>query len=466
MNFSNHSKLRKLLSLLLVLALGTVLLTGCFGGKDEQDAPSAPETQPNININLDETEPSETEPQNTVTQPAEINENMATVLSQLTIRSSPSTDATVVGTLYAGDKVEVQRRELVVGTEWAYIISPDSGWICMDYVEMDFAPEEPAGSNETPAGATAPTEEETTDEPAGTAVNIKGVIITGLNIRKEPSTTADRVGNYNKGDVITILETKDGWGRTNKGWIKMDYVSTNAANNNTGTTDTPAATEPKDEPATNITSNGSTTVQFRGIVTASELNVRASASQSAEKVGEYEYGDRVEILEQDGNWGRTSKGWISLSYIYEDGTKGENQAEGVIIADNLNIRNGPGTGYPSVGSYNEGDEVTILEQFTYDGTTWGCTRTGWISMDYVDIDGTSDSDDNDDYDDTDEDTVTGYVTADGLRIRSGPGVDYATVGSLEYGDDVTITEQEEDENGVVWGKIKGGWISMDYVELD
>ena len=87
-------------------------------------------------------------------------------------------------------------------------------------------------------------------------------------------------------------------------------------------------------------------------------------------------------------------------------------------------------------------------------------------MDYVDIDGTSDSDNNDDYDDTDEDTVTGYVTADGLRIRSGPGVDYATVGSLEYGDDVTITEQEEDENGVVWGKIKGGWISMDYVELD
>ena len=459
MNFSNHKKLSKLLSLVLVLALSATVFSGCFGGKDEE---TQPETEPQININLDETKPSEEETQPVTTAPAEINENMATVLSQLTIRSSPSTDATVVGTLYAGDKVEVQRRETVVGTEWAYIISPDAGWICMDYVEMDFVPDEPADSTDTPAGATDPSEEETSDDSAGIEVNIKGVISTGLNIRKEPSTTADRVGSYNKGDVVTILETKDGWGRTNKGWIKMEYVTTSATGTgSTGTTDDDTDT---DEPTVTITSNGSTSVQFRGIVTAGELNIRASASQTAEKVGGYEYGDRVEILEQDGNWGRTEKGWISLSYIYEDGTKGDNQAEGVIITDGLNIRNGPGTGYPVIGSYNEGDEVSILEQFTYNGTTWGCTRTGWISMDYVDTDG--DYEDEDDNDDTDEDTVTGYVTADGLRIRSGPGVDYATVGSLEYGDDVTITEQEEDESGVVWGKIKSGWISMDYVELD
>lgn len=460
MNFSNRKKLSKLLSLALVLAMTATLFTGCFGGKDKE---TEPETEPNININLDDTQPSEEQTQPVATEPTEINENMATVLSQLTIRSSPSTDATVVGTLYAGDKVEVQRRETVVGTEWAYIISPDAGWICMDYVEMDFVPEEPVTNNtDTPAGATTPTEEETAEEPAGTAVNIKGVISTGLNIRKEPSTTADRVGNYNKGDVVTILETKDGWGRTNKGWIKMEYVTTSASSGN-ATNNNTTDTSKTEEPTVTITGNGSTSVQFRGIVTASELNVRASASQSAEKVGEFEYGDRVEILEQDGNWGRTSKGWISLSYIYEDGTKGTNQAEGVIIADNLNVRNGPGTGYPSVGSYNYGDEVTILEQFTYNGTTWGCTRTGWISMDYVDTDG-SYEDTNDDSDD--DDTVTGYITADGLRIRSGPGVDYATVGSLEYGDEVTITAQEEDDNGVIWGKIKGGWISMDYVELD
>ena len=84
-------------------------------------------------------------------------------------------------------------------------------------------------------------------------------------------------------------------------------------------------------------------------------------------------------------------------------------------------------------------------------------------MDYVDLDGVYEDEEDEDVDD---DTVTGYIIADGLRIRSGPGTDYATVGSLEYGDGVTITDQVEDGNGVTWGKISKGWVSMDYVELD
>lgn len=462
MNFSNTKKLRKILSLILVLALTAAMFTGCFGGKDKSEP-----TEPSININLDEpTAAPETQTQPTVTEPTEINENMATVLSQLTIRSSPNTDATVVGTLYAGDKVEVVRREAVLGTEWGYIISPNLGWICMDYVEMDFAPEVPTTNNtETPAGATTPTEDKD-DEPAATT-NIKGVITgNGLNIRSEASTSSDIKGTYNKGDFVTILEIKDGWGRTNKGWIKMDYVNTNANNTNTNTNQNQNKDDNKDNNKTdttvNITSNGSTTVQFRGIVTAGELNIRASASQNADRVGGYEYGDRVEILEQDGNWGRTSKGWISLSYVYKDGTSSGNTATGYITADDLNIRSGPGKDYGIIGSYDEGDVVTILAQFTYGGTKWGCTKTGWISMDYVELD---DVDEDDRDTDADDDSMTGYVTGDGVRIRKGPGTDYAVVGSLDYGDDVTITDQVEDGNGITWGKITGGWISMDYVNL-
>ena len=37
------------------------------------------------------------------------------------------------------------------------------------------------------------------------------------------------VGSYQKGDVVTILETTSvgttQWGRTNLGWISMDYVN-------------------------------------------------------------------------------------------------------------------------------------------------------------------------------------------------------------------------------------------------
>ena len=50
----------------------------------------------------------------------------------------------------------------------------------------------------------------------------------GVNIRSEASTSGKVQGAYNKGDVVTILEIKGEWGRTNKGWIKMEYVNTNS----------------------------------------------------------------------------------------------------------------------------------------------------------------------------------------------------------------------------------------------
>ena len=49
-----------------------------------------------------------------------------------------------------------------------------------------------------------------------------------LNIRAEPNTTSTVVGFLNRGDQVTILETKevDGytWGRIDRGWIRLDYT--------------------------------------------------------------------------------------------------------------------------------------------------------------------------------------------------------------------------------------------------
>ena len=449
MNFSDQHNLWKPLSLILVTALTATMLSGCSLFKKEQTEPAdtTPQT-PGLSL-TDTTAPSETETPTTAATEA-INENTATVTSQINIRSSPSTEATIVGTLDAGDKVEISRREEVTGISWAYIISPEAGWIVMDYVEMDIPSQMPSGGDtSTPAG-TSPTTP-TTDN-SGDTLNLKGVVtVNNLNIRSEPDGKVQ--GSYNKGDVVTILETKNGWGRTNKGWIKMEYVNTSGT-----TTQTPADNTGN---ADNTTGNGSTTVQFRGIVIAKELNIRASASQDSDRVGGYTYGNRVEILEKSGSWGRTNKGWISLNYVYQDGTTGTNTAKGTITASGgLNIRSGPGTGYASVGGYAEGDSVTILEQFTYDGVTWGCTNKGWISMKYVDTGSTGSSSE------SSGDKQYGTVIAEsGLRVRSGAGSDYATVGSLKYGTRVTILSQKT-VGDTTWGEISTGWISMDFVSLD
>lgn len=79
-------------------------------------------------------------------------------------------------------------------------------------VTCDFGPEE----------TEAPTEEPT--EPGVQ----KTVTSNNLNIRADAGTKYEKVGAYKKGDVITILEEKkvgsQTWGRTDKGWVCMDYV--------------------------------------------------------------------------------------------------------------------------------------------------------------------------------------------------------------------------------------------------
>ena len=447
MYFSNHKKLRKASSLILALSLSCTLFTGCFGGSEE---PTEPSTEPNSWLpNISDTTDPTTVP--STTEPTVyMNENTGTVTAQKVIRTHPNQDSVAIGTLYPGDRVEIMQRQTVAGYTWGYITDPEEGWIVLDYIEMDYPSEDNTTSDSTtPAqnqdGDTG--NEGSTDTNTGTSdLNLKG-IVTGntLNIRSTPSSTGEIVGGYSKNEEITILETSNGWGRTEDGWVNLDYVNTTGDTNNT---DTNTGND------NNTTGNGSTTVIAKGIVTASELNIRSGASTDSERVGGLTYGDRVEIYEKSGSWGRTKDGWIHMDYIYQDGTTGTNTAGGIVTGNGLNIRSGPGTGYAAVGSYNAGDRVSILEQFTYNGVTWGCTNKGWISLDYVRLDGT----------DTGESKL-GSVTVDDLNIRSGPGTGYAAVGSLNTGDSVTIL-YEVTVGDTTWGNIKEGWISMDYVDLD
>lgn len=452
MNFSITRKTVKILSLIAVLILMTALFAGCK--KNDNPAPESTEPELNLNLNLNPTESqsTETEPSVPETTAPVVTEKSATVISQLNIRSAPSTTgSSVIGTLYAGDKVTVERREEVVGIVWAYISEPETGWICMDFVEMDI-PDATNNNTQTPAGENPPATEPQ-DETPGTTTNLKGVVTAngGLMIRSTASTDADVKGMYEKGQVITILETKNGWGKTNKGWVKLDYVNTSGNTTNTNTNTNNA----------NVTGNGNNTVVMKGVVKAKDLNIRSSANTTADRVGGYTYGDRVEILEKDGSWGRTKKGWIHLDYVYQDGTTGANTATGTVTATGLRLRGGPGTGYDVVGSLANGETVKILEQFTYGNTTWGCTKNGWVSMEFIN----TGSDSNTDNNTNTNEGRTATITGDNLRIRSGAGTGYEIIGSLAKNEVVKILETKT-VDGITWGKISQGWISMEYAQYD
>lgn len=458
MNFSNTKVLRRSLSLFIAGIMVLSLFTGCVKKPAEDTTPS--DTQSNINL-VEDTKPSETEPSVPETTEPVITDHTARVTSQLSIRNTPSKDGGTIGTLDAGDLIEVMRTSEVAGVLWGLITEPVSGWICMDYVTM-LNPNSDLGTS-TPAQDSKTDDETTkTDEPQ----SFKGVItVNDLNIRNEPK-TGTVVGQYDKGDVVTILETKDGWGRTSLGWISLDYVNSatgntgttgntnNNNNNNTTNNTTTGNTGNTTTGTTNVSGDGSTKVIAKGVVTASDLNVRASASKDSERIKSLSYGTRVEIYEKKDGWGRTKDGWISLSYVYIDGEKGTKTAKGIVTTDGLNIRTGPGTKYDTAGSYAEGDRVEILEQFKVNDVTWGCTSKGWISMSYVYVDGT----------DVGE-SGNGTVNTDNLNVRSGPGTKYDSVGHYNEGDVITILYQV-DVGDTTWGCTEDGWISLDYVDLD
>ena len=421
MNYFLTKRLPRRLSLLLILCLLMTMFAGCRKTEPEDTTPSTENQAPAGLVEVKPTEAPTTPPE--TTEP--VNENMATVKDQLNVRSSPSTGAKIIGYLDPGTQVEIIKTETYMGVEWALI---REGWIVLDYVEMNSGSDKKEPEAETPV-ATEPA----ATEPANTSKVTGKITSNGLNIRKDPDTTSTIVGNYAKNTTITILETKNGWGRTDKGWVSMTYVSITGGNTTTTTTTTTT---------TNTTTDGNTY-----FITASELNIRDQASANGKQVGTYVKGDKVTVTETSNGWGKTDKGWISMQYAYKTGATGTNTAKGIVTGQGLNIRTGPGTGYGSNGSYASGTRVNILEQIN----GWGCTDKGWISMQYVYVDGT-----------TGEGAGTGTVSGTAVNIRSGPGTGYGSVGTLNNGDTVEILAQFE-INGTKWGCMKNGWVCMDYV---
>ena len=46
----------------------------------------------------------------------------------------------------------------------------------------------------------------------------------GVNIRSGPGTNYGKMGAYPCGAVVDVLEARDGWGRTDKGWVSLAYL--------------------------------------------------------------------------------------------------------------------------------------------------------------------------------------------------------------------------------------------------
>lgn len=120
---------------------------------------------------------------------------IANVDTALNVRSGPSTDDDVVGKLYRGARAEILER----GDEWTYIASGNvTGYASNDWLMFD---------------------EEAIEGLEIFGIKKATVTADALRVRREPSTSANILDLYEKGDELPLSDEVD----APDGWIAVDY---------------------------------------------------------------------------------------------------------------------------------------------------------------------------------------------------------------------------------------------------
>lgn len=399
--------------------------------------------------------------------------------SDVNLRRGPGTAYAVVDRADKGDTLEITRTASGGGYVWG---KSSKGWIALKYTDYDTVVkgEEPEQKPEE-----KPEEKPETDNKEETVVAAGKVKLQSgrLNIRSGPSTGYSAVGSLANGESVKIYEIKKSgtmeWGRISSGWISLSYVVLDK--NDTQEEQKPEQ-KPEDKPDNNNSVSG---VTGKVVVSSGRLNIRSGAGTNYSVVGWLSAGETVTITEQktvNGTpWGKTAKGWVCMNYISVSGASGNNggannggntsgnessgSVKGTVSASGsmLRVRTGPGSSYSIAGYLEDGSAVEILEQKTVGATTWGRIAKGWISLNYVKLDGSASAPEQDKEDNSGSSTISGTVIADVLNVRSDAGTNNRIVGRLYNGQKVIILETKM-VGSVKWGRISTGWISMDYVK--
>lgn len=265
--------------------------------------------------------------------------------TQLNVRKGPGTNYQVIGVL--GNGYTVQIAETNGG--WA---RTESGWVDMDYL--------------------SPVQNGSVSNYGRTGYVSANV----LNMRKGPGTSYQQTGVLQGGTQVTILEEQNGWGRINgQDWVNLSYISGYKPTNN------PIFN------GSNVNNQDKLVSSARVRVTANVLNVRQGPGTGYVCLGQLTNGTVVDLEETQGNWGRTSQGWICLNYVTnistgvgDDGYHSITTGSKIGVTNTtLEVRNGAGEQYQVVSTLQNGARVTILEV----QGNWGRIGNGWINLDYV-----------------------------------------------------------------------------------
>ena len=225
----------------------------------------------------------------------------------LNIREGASTSTDILGTIKKGTTVKLY------GTNGKFYRS-DKGYLSKTYVVIKSSGDSIYSTSKT-----------------GTVTLTSDT----LNIRQSASTSSKVVGSLANGAKVKLLGSNGNFYKISSGYISKDYVYVGS-----------------------VTNYSSSKLAF---VTAdgARLNVRRSPSSTATVVSYLSDRTCFKVTGESGSFYKFSGGYVMKKYVHICNATVKNSVK--ITSGTLNIRSGPGTNYSVVGSYKNGQSLTFTD---------------------------------------------------------------------------------------------------------
>ncbi len=196
-----------------------------------------------------------------------------------------------------------------------------------------------------------------------------------------------------------------------------------------------------------------------GVVKSGVANIRNGPGISNAVITQVKSGQVLPVLDRSSSWlkvqlqnGQT--GWIHNSLV---NIRTVTEKKVVVTGSSVNVRKGPGTGFPVVGKVHQGETLPVLG-----------AREGWYNVKVAGVGqawiaGWLVKDENSAKDSSQPSRSSSsakqlVVTGNGVHVRKGPGTNYTSVAKVYKNSKYTIIDQK---NG--WYKIqvgsKQGWVA-------
>lgn len=410
--------------------------------------------------------------------PQTVVKSYGTLQSSTAVSGTLKNDATVVKqfstgeflcTLTKGYAVNVLKQWSYDGKDWGQI---EVSGVGTGFINMaDFTTS--SGSTSGGSGSTA--------KKTGVIVNADSV-----NVRDYPNAGSTKVGTVKRGEEVTIYEqvtkgTKD-WAKISAKedkWVCMDYIQVSSG-------------------STESSGSGETAADEKAIATGIvssriNLNVRSAPGTTKPLVKSLPTGTQVSVFEvksvNGADWGRIGKDqWVCMSYVQiqtgsidsgSSSTSGTANATIVNCSTGVNVRSSASISGALAGRIAVNTRVYISEVKTAsNGSKWGKTDKGWVCMDYVKLDSTSEVGDSGSVESSVSTTtgapyanvtVPAKVNAGGASVYLNADTNSKLLVVLGAGQSIKISGRALVKD-VQWGKVTigsyTGWVEMKNIALE